>query len=92
MAIGLVFELFKFNELGELANSLHVIKLHGLLHLFLVDDFCRLPFQSLKSNKINFSLGQRVVQKKCHWMRKSPFRITLQKLAHFSFSMQNCIH
>ncbi len=29
----------------------------------LVDDFCRLPFQSLLSNKINSSLGQHVVQK-----------------------------
>ncbi len=40
----------------------------------------------------NFSLGQHVVWKKCHWIRESPFRITLQKKAHFAFSMQNCIH
>ncbi len=29
----------------------------------LVDDFCGLPFQSLKSNKIIFCPGQHVVQK-----------------------------
>ncbi len=38
-------------------------KITRFVAFFLVDDFCRLPFQSLKSNKINFSLGQHVVQK-----------------------------
>ncbi len=39
---------------------------------FLVDDFCRLPFQSLKSNKINFSLGQHVLQKSAIRFTKAP--------------------
>ncbi len=38
-------------------------KITRFVAFFLVDDFCRLPFQSLKSNKINFTLGQHVVQK-----------------------------
>ncbi len=29
---------------------------------------------------------------KYHWIGKGPFRITLQKMAHFAFSVKNCIH
>ncbi len=38
-------------------------KITRFVAFFLIDVFLRLPFQSLKSNKINFSLGQHVVQK-----------------------------
>ncbi len=38
-------------------------KITRLVAFFLVDDFFRLPFQSPKCNKINFSLGQHVLQK-----------------------------
>ncbi len=31
-------------------------------------------------------------RKKYHWIREGPFRVTLQNMAHFAFSMQNCIH
>ncbi len=62
----IIFPIF-FCKSGVLARLCYNIAIHDKTIRFaafvLVDDFCRLPFQSLKSNKINFSLGQHVVQK-----------------------------
>ncbi len=60
------------------------VKIARFTSLFLVVVFCRRRFHILKSNKNNFSIGQHVVNK-CHWIRKSPFRLTLQNwpISHF---------
>ncbi len=62
----IIFPIF-FCKSGVLTRLCYNLAIYGKITrfaaFFLVDDFCRLPYQSLKSNKINFSLGQHVVQK-----------------------------
>ncbi len=55
---------YKSRVLTRLCCNLAICdKITRFVAFFLIDDLCRLPFQSLKSNKINFSLSQHVVQK-----------------------------
>ncbi len=62
----IIFPIFfyKIGVLKRLCCKLAICdKITRFVAFFLLDDFCRFLFQSLKSNKINFSLGQHVVQK-----------------------------
>ncbi len=51
-------------------------KITRFVAFFLVDDFCRLPFQNLKSNKINFGFAKAVLDKSA---KTGPFRIFYAK-------------
>ncbi len=53
--------------------------------------FVGLHSRALKAIKLTFPLVN-MWCKMCHWICESPLRITLQKRAHFAFSMQNPVH
>ncbi len=85
-----------FHKTGGLTqlccNLVICVKIVQFIPSFLVVIFRRLTFQRLKRNQNNCSLSQHVLQKRAIGFAKTLLRITLQNMAHFGFSMQNCIH